>query len=275
MSEAEAINLKKQLIKDSSQRPYPLNYHERTEQVLPVSTLQEQLLNIERFTIVNKMKINTSKSNIMIFNRAKNHDFQPEYAFSDGETLNVLEETRLLGIQLSTDLKWNSNTKSVCKKAMSKMWLLRRMKMINLEPQIILEYYLKEIRVLAEQGVPIWNSGLTVQQLRDLERIQKVALKIILAENYGTYENACKIFDSEKMSDRRLAISTNYAVKLFKSDRSSQFFTHAYQKTNQRHGNDNRLVVEQMSRTKRCYNAPHKYLSRLVNLNAEKIRRTL
>ena len=77
------------------------------------------------------------------------------------------------------------------------------------------------------------------------------------------------------MSDRRLAISTNYAVKLFKSDRSSQFFTHAYQKTNQRHGNDNRLVVEQMSRTKRCYNAPHNYLSRLVNLNAEKIRRTL
>ena len=78
------------------------------------------------------------------------------------------------------------------------MWLLRRMKMINLEPQIILEYYLKEIRVLAEQGVPIWNSGLTVQQIRDLERIQKVALKIILAENYGTYENACKIFDLEK-----------------------------------------------------------------------------
>ena len=274
LSEAEAINLKKQLIKDSSQRPYPLNYHERTEQVLSVSTLQEQLLKIERFTIENKMKINTSKSNIMIFNRAKNHDFPPEYAFSDGEQLDVVEEIRLLGIQLTTDLKWNSNTKSVCKKAMSKMWLLRRMKMINLEPQIILEYYLKEIRVLAEQGVPIWNSGLTVQQTRDLERIQKVALKIILAENYGTYENACKIFNLEKMSDRRLAISTNYAVKLFKSERSNQFFTHAKQKTNQRHGND-RLVVEKMSRTKRCYNAPHNYLSRLVNMNADKIRRTL
>ena len=145
--------------------------------------------------------------------------------------------------------------------------------MINLEPQIILEYYLKEIRVLAEQGVPIWNSGLTVQLIRDLERIQKVALKIILADKYETYENACKIFNLEKMSDRRLAISTNYAIKLFKSDRSTQFFTHANQKTNQRHGN--RLVVEKMSRTRRCHNAPHNYLSRLVNLNAEKIRRTL
>ena len=74
-----------------------------------------------------------------------------------------------------------------------------------------------------------------------------------------------KFFNLEKMSDRRLAISTNYAIKLFKSDRSTQFFTHANQKTNQRHGN--RLVVEKMSRTRRCYNAPQNYLSRLVNLS--------
>ena len=171
LSEAEAINLQKQLIRDSVQRPYPLNYHERTEQVLPESTLQDQLLQIENFTIINKMKINTTKSNIMIFNKAKNHDFQPEYAFSDGQTLEVLEETRLLGIQLRTDLRWTSNTKAVYKKAMSKMWLLRRMKLLDLEPQIILEYFLKEIRVIAEQWVPIWNSGLTIQQTTDLERI--------------------------------------------------------------------------------------------------------
>ena len=61
LSEAEAINLQKQLIRDSVQRPYPLNYHERTEQVLPESTLQDQLLQIENFTIINKMKINTHK----------------------------------------------------------------------------------------------------------------------------------------------------------------------------------------------------------------------
>ena len=220
------------------------------------------------------MKINTTKSNIMIFNKAKSHDFQPEYAFSDGQTLEVLEETRLLGIQLRTDLRWTSNTKAVYKKAMSKMWLLRRMKLLDIEPQIILEYFLKEIRVLAEQGVPIWNSGLTMQQTRDLERIQKVALKIILAEKYETYQKACKIFKLETMGDRRLALATNYAVKLFKSDRSSQFFTHAKQKPNKRLGR-NKLVVEKLSRTKRCYNAPHNYLARLVNLNAAKIRKAL
>ena len=143
LSEAEAVNLKKHLIKDPVKRPYPLNFHERTEHVFPQSSLQSQLLKIENFTISNKMKINTSKSNIMIFNKAKNFDFQPEYAFRNGQTLSVIEETRLLGIQLRTDLRWSSNVKSIYKRAMSKMWLLRRMKVLNLESRIILEYYLK------------------------------------------------------------------------------------------------------------------------------------
>ena len=209
----------------------------------------------------------------MIFNKSKNFDFQPEFCFNNGQTLDVIEETRLLGIQLRTDLRWDSNTKAICTKALSKMWLLRRMKLLGLEPEFILEYYLKEIRALAEQGVPIWNSGLTNSQIRDIERIQKVALKIILAESYENYHNACLKFNLQTMSERRLKISTNFAVKLYKSDRSKQFFTHVKSKISQRHGN--KLVVEKMSRTKRCYNAPHNYLSRLVNMNAAKIKKTL
>ena len=73
------------------------------------------------------MKINESKSKIMIFNKSKKYDFPPEFSFSNGKNLEVLEETRLLGVVLTTDLRWASNTKSIYTKAMSKMWLLRRM----------------------------------------------------------------------------------------------------------------------------------------------------
>ena len=68
LSKAVAINLEKQLMSDPVQRPYPLNYHERTRHVLKSSTLQEDLIKIEQFTIDNKMKINEQKSKIMIFN---------------------------------------------------------------------------------------------------------------------------------------------------------------------------------------------------------------
>ena len=156
---------------------------------------------------------------------------------------------------------------------MTKMWLLRRMKLLQLEPNIIIDYYMKEIRVMAEQGVPIWNSGLTKSQKGDLERIQKVALKIVLSDDYQTYEAACDTFNLKKMSERRSDLSTNFAVKLYKSDRSSDFYTHAYSVVDTRR--EPNLVVENLSRTKRCYNAPHNYLARLVNLNQDKIKTSL
>ena len=86
------------------------------------------------------------------------------------------------------------------------MWLLRRMKILKLDAEIIVDYYLKEIRVLAEQGVAIWNSGLTKGQIKDLEKIQKVAFKIILSDSYISYELACDTFDSPTLSQRRLQL---------------------------------------------------------------------
>ena len=170
----------------------------------------------------------------MIFNKSRKYDFPPEYKFRDGQILDVLEETKLLGIQLTTDLRWFSNTKEIFSKAMSRMWLLRRMKVLKLEPTIIIDYYIKEIRSLAEQGVPVWNSGLTKGQINDLEKIQKVALKVILHDDYKSYAQACNFFDLERLSDRRLNLATNFAVKLFLSDRSEQFFTHTKQRINPR-----------------------------------------
>ena len=273
LSEAEAIRLKKRLIKDPVQRAFPLNYHERTQHILPISALQSQLLKIEDFTLKNHMKINESKSKIMIFNKSKKFDFPPEYSFKDGNFLEVLEETKLLGIQLTSDLRWASNTQSIYSKAMSKMWLLRRMKVLKLDEDLILDYYIKEIRVLAEQGVSIWNSGLTKGQIKDLEKIQKIAFKIILSDSYTSYEVACDIFDAETLIQRRLHLCTNFAVKLYRSERSSDFYMHTDPRPTARR--EAQLVVEQFSRTKRCYNAPHNYLARLVNINQAKIKLSL
>ena len=62
--------------------------------------------------------------------------------------------------------------------------------MLKLDPRIIFDYYLKEIRVLAKQGVTIWNYGLTKGQVSDLEKIKKVDFRIILDEDYMSYDVA-------------------------------------------------------------------------------------
>ena len=270
LSELEAINLKEQLVTDLQNRPLPLNFHERFGKVLKDdSTLQKNLTKIQNFTLNNRMKINEKKSKVMLFNMSKSLDFPPEFKFKDGDFLEVLTETRLLGVQLHRNLKWDSNTGILYKKAMKKMWLIRRMKILGLEANIILEYYLKEIRPLTEHGVVAWNSGLTKSQSKQIEKIQKVAFKIILSHKYQTYEAACKSLCLPTLSQRRTKLCINFAVNLFRSSRRDEFFTVLKQKPTTR--GKQKLVLEEISRTSRNYNAPHNYLSRLVNENSERI----
>ena len=214
------------------------------------------------------MQINPQKSKVMLFNKSRKYDFPPEFYFRDGNILECLEETKLLGILLSSSLKWDSNTNAICKKAMTKIWLLRRLKLFKLEPEIILDYYIKEIRPLLEQGVPIWNSGLTKAQIRNIESVQKIAFKIILGANYISYDVACTLLNTLPLEYRRLDLATNFAIKLFKSPRCLEFFE-PVQTRNTR--NEHFLVKEIRTNTARCYNAPHSYLARLVNKNKQKI----
>jgi hypothetical protein len=72
---AESINLKKQHIANPDvNQPRPLEYHNRTEQILPESESQIiPLLNdILDYTRNNKVKINGDKSKVILFNSAKN-----------------------------------------------------------------------------------------------------------------------------------------------------------------------------------------------------------
>ena len=130
---------------------------------------------------------------------------------------------------------------------------------------------LKEIRPLTEHGVVAWNSGLTKSQIRDIEKIQKAALIIILADQYQSYDSACQTLNLQSLEDRRLKLCTNFAIKLFLSPRRDQFFTVLEFRPNRR--GKHKLVLEELCRTQRNYNAPHNYLSRLVNQNSEQILR--
>ena len=131
----------------------------------------------------------------------------------------ALTETKLLGIILTNDLKWSLNTEYLCKKAYKKMWTLRRMKVLDVEPSIICDVYVKEIRSLLELAVPAWHSGLTKKQTADIERVQKVAVKVILSDcNNGisdlTYDMAMAVLTLEPLQARRDKLGVTFAKKV-------------------------------------------------------------
>ena len=62
------------------------------------------------------MKINQSKTKTMIFNFTNNYQFNTRLKINN-ELLETVEETKLLGTIITSDLTWDKNTKNIVKKS--------------------------------------------------------------------------------------------------------------------------------------------------------------
>ena len=269
LSMLAAFNLRKCLERDPVNRPRPLQYSERTQQILPlkVNHLQEDLDYLVKYTQKKQLKIKESKTEIMKFNFCTSFDFPPDLIV-DGfnELVKVTKETKLLGIIVTEDLKWEANTNFICSKAYRRMWTLRRMKILNVDPYIMLDVYKKEIRSILELAVPAWHSGLTKKQSATIERVQKVAVSIILSDhNTGlteyTYDMALVILDIYPLEVRRFKLCQKFAKQTLKSRHADMF------QINQNQYNT-RLKPEfviNKSNTERYFKSPINYLTRILN----------
>ena len=142
-SQARSIKLRQALDTiDISERPKPLEFFEHTGYSLKKNTneLQTDLDNLKEFTDNNLMVINEKKTLIMKFNFRKSLDFPPIFNIDDGSMLNIVSETKILGIILSEDLKFNAHVKYMVARANKKVWNLRRMKILKLDTSILTDY---------------------------------------------------------------------------------------------------------------------------------------
>ena len=95
------------------------------------------------------------------------------YSFKNGEQLQVIEKAKLLGVHFNSNLTWDDNTSAIIKRAMSKMWLLRRMKCVNLDQHMIFDYFIKEIQPTVECDVQVWNSAIQRNRVMILRGLRK------------------------------------------------------------------------------------------------------
>ena len=265
---AVSIDLKACLSPDPVLRPRPLNYHERTGHILPSENnlLQYFIKDAEEFVLNNNMVINKRKTKVISFTKSRKWDFPPELLFSDGVQLDCMSETTLLGVVISQDLRWAKNTEFICQKARQKLWILRRMLNFQLNIHQLFDVYIKEVRSLLELAVPVWHSGLTKQQSNDIERVQKLAFRIILGDNYANYETACDILYADTLETRRIKLCSKFAAKNLKSEHPmfQKVGTHA----NTRQKSD--LVKEYRCNFGRYQKSSIPFLAKLLNTNHRK-----
>ena len=81
---------------------------------------QEHLYKIRDWTKEKKMKLNVKK---MIFIFSKNHQFTTDLEL-DGEAIETVKETKLLGTAITDKLDWTKNTEKIVKEANKRMVFL-------------------------------------------------------------------------------------------------------------------------------------------------------
>ena len=152
-------------------------------------------------------------------------------------------------------------------RANKKIRLLRKMKMLELDTEILVDFYCKEIRSILEFGVAIWHGGLTLKMNEQLERIQKICINIILCNISETisYKVGCTLLNLEPLEYRRHDLCVRFIQKASINPTHSDLFVRNTNNINTRR--QKLLYREYKCRNKRFYNSPLCYLTRLLNNN--------
>ena len=96
---------------------------------------------------------------------------KPRFTFN-GDELEVVDETKLLGIIIRSDLSWSSQTTYMVNRANKKLWILRRLKRLGTKTNDLLDVYFKQVRSIVEQATPLWHPNLTNYDRNRIECVQ-------------------------------------------------------------------------------------------------------
>ena len=250
-----SYNLKQQV-------PNDIGVH---NQFIPPQNLMTQcwLNGISEWTKKQKMKINGNKTKCMVFNFSKKYQFSPRFEI-DGDKIEVIDSTQLLGTIITSDLRWEENTNHIVKKSNSRMELLRRVASFGADVSDLRKIYILFVRSQLEHSCVVWHSSLTEQQKSDLERVQRSALKIILGTKYESYRKALIVLDLEPLEERRKYLCLRFAQKCTKNDLTKKMFP----SNDMLHKMDKRSKENfkvQFAKTERLKNSAIIYMQNLLN----------
>ena len=169
------------------------------------------------------MKLNTEKTNYMVFNFSKKFKFNTRLRLKE-QKLDQVHETKLLGLIIRDDLSWRANTTELTRRAYSRMLILKKLVKFDVPMNDLVQIYILYIRSLTEQLSVVWHSSVSKGEQKDLERTQKVALRIILGHNYSCYTDALRITGLDTLSARRTKISLNFANKCVRNNATNWMF---------------------------------------------------
>ena len=180
---------------------------------------------------------------------------KPEFdqVMVNGKPLEIASSAKLLGLNISNDLKWNIHIGILVKKANSRLYFLKQLKRASVAPRELIRFYITCIRSILEYACPVFHQSLPEYLSNDLERLQKRALRIIYPDM--SLSRALEVSGIPTLFERRETIATKLFNEIIKDPQHRLHNLLPVTNTNNYSLRNIRKFVRPVYKTERCKNS--------------------
>ena len=144
------------------------------------------------------------------------------------------------------------------------MQILRNLYQFNIPIKDLTIIYISYIRCYLEESCVLWHSSLTVQQSTNHEHVQRIALRIILKDQYLDYNQFLNLVQLETLEYRREKLCLKFALSSVKSEQNRSMFP-IHQNYNNGGTRFKEKFLVQNATTSRLQNSAIPYMQTLLN----------
>ena len=180
--------------------------------------LQQELDNVTQWSSAN-MKLNVKKTKDFTVSFLINQPLaQP--LIVNNQPLEAVNTIKLLGVNLTSDLKWTTHIRHISSKASKRLYALRILRRNGVQPSDLRKVYCSFIRPVLEYACSVWHTSLPKFLTDELEHIQRRAFKIIVP--HLSYSESLKDLKLPTLEERRELLCRSFYKNNY-SDTSSKF----------------------------------------------------
>ncbi|XP_068739340.1 uncharacterized protein [Montipora capricornis] len=150
---------------------------------------------------VDELQLNETKCKELLINLNTKNPTSFDPVVVNGMPIDLVTSAKILGLNISNDLKWNCHIDFIIKKAKKSLYALSQLKRSGLGPRGLVQFFRTCICLITEYACPVFHDGLPVYLSNELEGVQKQAMCIIFP--LCSYNEALVKSGLTKLSDRQ------------------------------------------------------------------------
>jgi len=173
----------------------------------------------------NGMEINMGKTKEMLIHFGTRYPSQsvPLVKINNAPVERVTS-FKLLGVYFNNRLDWKDHVAHITTKASKRIFCLHQLVRAGIDARALTNVYCSLIRSVLEYCCQVWHAGLTVQQSRDIEKIQKRCMRIIFP--HSDYSEALRVSGLQTLSERRESLVKDLFNEIKSDTHSLNYLLH-------------------------------------------------